>query len=68
MVIVRLKGMKYYVFRRHLLIDRSGVILESNIAAVNIDELEMLLELSGKNGLKTLGDKVVSAQNRYKMS
>lgn len=51
-----------------MLIDRSGVILESNIAAVNIDELEMLLELSGKNGLKTLGDKVVSAQNRYKMS
>lgn len=51
------KGMKYYGFKGHLLIDKSGVILDLDIAAANIDEREMLLELSGKCGLKTLGDK-----------
>lgn len=51
------KDMKYYGFKGHLLIDKSGVILDMNIAAANIDEREMLLELAAKNGLKTLGDK-----------
>ena len=51
------KAMKYYGFKEHLLIDKSGVIIDSAIAAVNVDEREMLLELAAKNGFKTLGDK-----------
>jgi len=51
------KEMKYYGFKGHLLIDKSGVILDLGIAAANIDEREMLLELASKNGFKTLGDK-----------
>ena len=51
------KDMKYYGFKGHLLIDKSGIVIDLAIAAANIDEREMLLELASKNGFKTLGDK-----------
>jgi len=60
------KDMKYYGFKGHLLIDRSGVILDLDIAAANIDEREMLLELAEENGYKTLGDKGYICSERQK--
>jgi hypothetical protein len=60
------KGMKYYGFKGHLLIDKSGVIIDLAIAAANVDEREMLLELAAKNGVKTLGDKGYICSERLK--
>jgi len=60
------KDMKYYGFKRHLLIDRSGVIFDLDIAAANIDEREMLLELAEESGSKTLGDKGYICSERQK--
>lgn len=51
------KDLRYFGFKGHLLIDQSGVILDCAIAGANIDEREMLFEMTSKSATDLLGDK-----------
>ncbi len=51
------KAMRYFGFKGHLLIDQSGVIMDCAIAAANIDEREMIFEMSSGAAPDLLGDK-----------
>ena len=59
------KDLRYFGFKGHLLIDQKGLILDCTVAAANIDERDMLLEISSNSGSYLLGDKgYICSENR----
>lgn len=51
------KDLHYFGFKGHLLIEQSGLIVDCELAAANVDEREMIFELD-RQGISTiLGDK-----------
>ena len=51
------KNLRYFGFKGHLLIDENGLILDCAVAAANIDEREMIFDMSSVTGTDLLGDK-----------
>ena len=51
------KSLHYFGFKGHLLIDENGLILDCAIAAANLDEREMIFDMSLAAGPNLLGDK-----------
>ena len=59
------KDLRYYGFKGHLLVDENGLILDCAIAAANIDEREMIFDMSSVAGSNLLGDKgYICSENR----
>jgi len=51
------KALKYFGFKGHLLIDRTGLILDCEVAPANIDERDMIFEINSHSASDILGDK-----------
>lgn len=51
------KNLHYFGFKGHLLIDERGLIVDCAIAAANIDEREMIFDISSEFAPNLLGDK-----------
>jgi hypothetical protein len=51
------KDLHYFGFKGHLLIDKTGLILDCAVAAANIDEREMIFDMSSETATDLLGDK-----------
>ena len=51
------KKLHYFGFKGHLLVDENGLILDCAVAAANIDEREMIFDISAAAGASLLGDK-----------
>jgi hypothetical protein len=51
------KNLRYFGLKGHLLIDGNSLILDCAVAAANIDEREMIFDMSSVAGTDLLGDK-----------
>ena len=51
------KALRYFGFKGHLLIDQSGLILDCTVAPANVDERDMIFEMSSEVAPDLLGDK-----------
>jgi hypothetical protein len=51
------KDLRYFGFKGHLLVDEHGLILDCAVAAANIDEREMIFDMSSEVASDLLGDK-----------
>lgn len=60
------KDLRYFGFKGHLLIDQNGVILDCTVAPANIDEREMIFEMTSKSAPDLLGDKGYICSTRRK--
>ena len=51
------KDLRYFGFKGHLLVDEKGLVLDCAVATANIDEREMIFDMSSVAGSNLLGDK-----------